>query len=294
MLEAVEESTWESKFFEFFRQREETKEDAAHDLGHFVRVAKLARLIAKKEEKEVDQLVLLAAAYFHDIVNLAKNHPDRKKASYYSSIKAQEILTQMQFPQGKLEAVSHAILTHSFSLGLTPETLEAQVIQDADRLEALGALGVMRCFYTSGKLGALPFHPDDLHGKHRPLDDKKYALDHFYQKLLKLPDQLGTTGGKEIGCKRAIFLKTFIQRLEKDIQQESGEALSVAMLCHKGGIGAKQFFLFQDPFAEHRTLEPERFILDQCLLNLSFDSFFLKELKKELYLGESVFQSYNL
>jgi Predicted HD superfamily hydrolase len=131
--------------------------DAAHDLSHFRRVWKTAQTLMQGQQ--VDGLVVLAACYFHDIVSFAKNHPQRHQSSVLAAQKTAEILVDdfPDFPADAVPAVCHAIEAHSFSAGIAPLTLEAKIVQDADRLESLGAIGLARVFAVSGSMGAALF-----------------------------------------------------------------------------------------------------------------------------------------
>jgi len=191
----------------------ETGGDGSHDLSHFKRVFSLAVMIADKEQEPADRLVLLAAAYLHDIVNPRKDSELRPKASALSADCAGEILFHEGFPQDKISAVQHAIVTHSFSADMEPYTLEAKIIQDADRIESLGAIGLARTFYIGGRLGSKIFDPADPLAERRALDDSKYAVDHFQTKLLKLPGLMKTVEGKKIANERALVLTTYISQL---------------------------------------------------------------------------------
>lgn len=196
-------------------------DDAAHDLGHFRRVYKTALYIAENETEESDPLVLLAAAYFHDVVNPPKNSDLRNKASTLSADKAAKILTAMAFPQDKIPAVQHAIAAHSFSANIAAESIEAKIIQDADRMESLGAIGIARTMYVSGRLGRSLFHPDDpLAEQGRAFDDKEYGLDHFALKLLKLPAMMQTETGRRLAADRAGYLEDFRRQIAKEIAAE--------------------------------------------------------------------------
>lgn len=196
-------------------------DDASHDLGHFRRVYKIALYIAEQEAEKADLLVLLAAAYFHDVVNPPKNSDLRSKASTLSAEKAAEILAAMDFPPEKIPAVRHAIAAHSFSANIAAESTEAKIIQDADRMESLGAMGVARTMYVSGRLGRSLFHPDDpLAENSRKLDDKEYGLDHFALKLLKLPAMMQTATGRKLAAQRAAYLEDFRAQLAKEIAAE--------------------------------------------------------------------------
>ncbi|HCW46162.1 MAG TPA: phosphohydrolase, partial [Erwiniaceae bacterium] len=169
---------WQSRF-ENWLHTSWPQDDKAHDIAHFRRVWKTAQHIM--QGTEADPLVVLTACYFHDVVNLPKNHPQRHLASSKAAVETRRILSEdfIDFPVELHNAVAHAIQAHSFSAGIKPETLEARIVQDADRLESLGAIGLARVFYTSGALGRALFDSDDPLGRDRQLDDASWTLDHF-------------------------------------------------------------------------------------------------------------------
>ncbi|TNE31981.1 MAG: HD domain-containing protein [Alphaproteobacteria bacterium] len=210
---------WQQVFEDWWHKN--SSDDASHDLGHFRRVYKIALHIAAQEPEESDPLVLMAAAYFHDVVNPPKNSDLRSKASTLSAEKAAEILTDIDFPQEKISGVQHAIAAHSFSAAIPAETIEAKIIQDADRMESLGAMGAARTMYVSGRLGRSLFHADDpLAENGRALDDKEYGLDHFALKLMKLPAMMQTESGRKLAAARAAYLEDFRAQLAKEISAE--------------------------------------------------------------------------
>jgi uncharacterized protein len=190
--------------------------DGAHDLGHLERVWANARAIAL-DEPQVDWPVLEAAVWFHDLVNLPKDSPDRARASTLSAEAAVEFLTVDGFPADRLTAVAHAIAAHSFSAGIAPETVEARILQDADRLEALGAVGLARMFLISGRMGGGIVDMADPMALRRPLDDKRFALDHLEVKLLRLPDTMQTRAGRAMAEERAEWMMSFRTRLLAEI-----------------------------------------------------------------------------
>lgn len=190
--------------------------DGAHDLGHLDRVWKSCRLIAL-DEPGADADVLAAAAYFHDAVNLPKDSPDRAQASRLSADLAVRELAAMGFDAGRMAAVHHAIAAHSFSAGIAPETIEARILQDADRLEALGAIGLARMFLIAGQMGGALFHAADPLAMERALDDRRYALDHLEVKLFPVAAAMQTATGRRMAEERAEWMESFRTRLLHEI-----------------------------------------------------------------------------
>jgi len=176
-------------------------DDGAHDANHLHRVWRNACLLLE-QHSQADRLVVMAACYLHDLVNLPKNHPERHFASRQAAVLARAELEKAGFPAERLDAVAHAIETHSFSAALTPHTIEAQIVQDADRLDALGAVGLARMFYTAGRMGCALAHPDDPLAANRARDDKAYSLDHIEVKLATLPGAMQTAAGRALGQAR--------------------------------------------------------------------------------------------
>ncbi|QEI06909.1 HD domain-containing protein [Pigmentiphaga aceris] len=183
-------------------------DDGAHDLNHLHRVWQAAQTLLV-EHPEADSLVVMAACYLHDLVNLPKNHPDRALASSMAAQRAIELLREAGFPADKHAGVAHAVEAHSFSAAITPETIEAKIVQDADRLDALGAVGLARLFYTAGRMGSAFAHPDDPLAVSRALDDKAFALDHIEVKLAGLPATMQTAAARKLGESRLVWLRAF-------------------------------------------------------------------------------------
>ena len=190
--------------------------DGAHDLGHLDRVWKSCRLIAL-DEPGADGDVLAVAAYFHDAVNLPKDSPDRAQASRRSADLAVRELAAMGFDAGRLAAVHHAIAAHSFSAGIAPETVEARILQDADRLEALGAIGLARMFLIAGQMGGALFDAADPLAMERALDDRRFALDHLEVKLFPVAAAMQTATGRRMAAERAEWMESFRTRLLHEI-----------------------------------------------------------------------------
>ncbi|MEZ0261611.1 MAG: HD domain-containing protein [Alphaproteobacteria bacterium] len=188
--------------------------DPSHDFLHIRRVVAAALKFARAEG--ADENVVLPAAYFHDFVNVPKNDPRRKQASTLSGEAAVEYLKGINYPAQYLDAIKHAIAAHSFSANITPETIEAKVVQDADRLDGLGAIGIARCFTVSALL-ARPFYCDgDIMAEHREADDKNYAIDHFFVKLFKTAETLQTKAAREEGAKRVAFMKEYLSQIARE------------------------------------------------------------------------------
>jgi len=186
----------------------DSQDDGAHDLNHLHRVWQVARTLLASHP-EADALVVQAACYLHDIVNLPKDHPERAQASRMAAAQARQLLAQAGFPADKLGAVAHAIEAHSFSAGIAPTTIEAKIVQDADRLDALGAVGLARLFYTAGRMGSAFAHPAVPLAQARPLDDRAYALDHIEVKLATLPAAMHTEAARGLAGSRLAWLRAF-------------------------------------------------------------------------------------
>ncbi|ARJ43215.1 phosphohydrolase [Pantoea alhagi] len=208
---------WQSRF-ENWLHASWPQDDKAHDIAHLRRVWQSAQRIM--QGTNADPLVVMTACYFHDVVNLPKNHPQRHLASSKAAVETRRILNE-DFPDFPVElhnAVAHAVQAHSFSAGIKPETLEARIVQDADRLESLGAIGLARVFYTSGALGRALFDSEDPLGRDRQLDDTSWTLDHFQKKLLRLPDTMQTAEGKRLARHNVAFLVTYMAKLCAELQ----------------------------------------------------------------------------
>ncbi|QKH37350.1 HD domain-containing protein [Achromobacter pestifer] len=182
--------------------------DGAHDLSHLERVWKAAnRMLA--HHPEADAMTVMAASYLHDLVNLPKNHPDRARASTMAAGQAVRELQAIGYPPTRLESVHHAIEAHSYSANIGPRTIEARIVQDADRLDALGPVGLARMFHVGGLLGRALAHPTDPMGAHRQLDDGVYTLDHIELKLARIAGTMQTEGGRVLAAARLDWIRRF-------------------------------------------------------------------------------------
>ncbi|OXJ26312.1 phosphohydrolase [Burkholderia sp. HI2714] len=189
--------------------------DGSHDTSHLQRVWKNAAAIHAKEGGDAE--VLFAATLLHDCVAVEKDSPLRAQASRLSAEKARQVLKSLDWPDAKIDAVAHAVEAHSFSACVAPKTIEAKVLQDADRLDAIGMVGVARCFYVAGRMGSALYDPADPHASARELDDTRFAIDHFRTKLLTLSTGFQTVTGTRLAIVRRDRLQRFLDEFSDEI-----------------------------------------------------------------------------
>jgi uncharacterized protein len=187
----------------------------AHDFLHVMRVTATARHIGLAEGAKLD--VVLPAALLHELFNYPKGHTKSHLSGDVCAEQAADVLRQNDCPCNLIDPIRECIRIHAFSRGLVPETIEGKVLQDADRLDAIGAIGIARCFATCTEM-AVPFYqPDDPFCRSRQPYDKRWGLDHFYLKLLRIPDGLHTATGRAIAADRFSFMHTFLAQLGQEI-----------------------------------------------------------------------------
>ncbi len=184
-----------------------TAGDGAHDLAHLQRVWRNVQRIAAVEGGDTE--LLLAATLLHDCVHVEKNAPHRAQASRLSADKAAGVLAGLGWTEARIAAVGHAIAAHSFSAGIAPQSLEARILQDADRLDAIGLVGAARCFAVGGRMGRALYDPVDARAERRPLDDGRFTLDHFQTKLFHLATGFQTAEGARLAAVRQQRLRDF-------------------------------------------------------------------------------------
>jgi uncharacterized protein len=183
--------------------------DGSHDLSHLLRVWRNADAIARTEPA-CDRSVLAAAVLLHDCVAVEKNSPQRAAASLLSAARAREIVAGLDWDAARIAALGHAIETHSFAACLVPETPEARILRDADKLDAIGAIGIARCFYVAGRIGSRLYDPEDATASRRAVDDQAFALDHFEVKLFPVADGFLTAAGRAMAAERAGVMQRFV------------------------------------------------------------------------------------
>ena len=204
---------FEEQLLDFAQQ--EMTQDAAHDISHIKRVVKTAKALCAQEQAKLE--VVLPAAYLHDCFTFPKNHPDKAQSSKMAADKAISFLRSIDYPTSYLDEIHHAIVTHSYSANITPETLEAQIVQDADRLDSLGAIGIARCLYVGQSFNAELYNHEDPFATQRDLDDKHYSVDHFYVKLFKLSETMNTESAKLEANKRTDYMRSFLKQLGAEV-----------------------------------------------------------------------------
>ena len=189
--------------------------DSAHDFQHIKRVYKNAEVIGRREG--ADMKILLPAALLHDLVVYPKASAKTSKSADDSADMAEKLLRSFRYPQDKIDKICYCIRTHSYSKRLVPATLEGKILQDADRLDALGAIGIARTFSVGGSEKRPFYNPDDPFWKSsRELNDREWTLDHFQTKLLKLKDSMHTKTARKMGQERARFMELFIKELQRE------------------------------------------------------------------------------
>lgn len=210
-------SDWEAQFEAFVGPALAANPDPAHDLAHVQRVVANARLLAAAEG--ADPAVVLPAAWLHDCVVLPKDSARRAEASRLAAESAGAFLREAGYPAELIPAIEHAIITHSFSASVPPRTLEAKVVQDADRLDALGAIGIARTLMLGGTMGKPLYDLEEPLPRQRPADDRVNVIDHFYVKLLKLPDMMHTAAGRREGERRARLMRVYLEELGRELTE---------------------------------------------------------------------------
>lgn len=195
-------------------------DDPSHDLNHARRVLGLSERLGRAAGADPD--VVVPAALFHDLIVYPKDDPRSALSQDHSAAAAGRLLRRMSgFPRSKTPAVAYAIRCCSFSKGIVPETLEARVLQDADGLEAAGAVAVMRTFASSGQMRRAFYDPADPFCRHRQPRPKEYALDLFYARLLVVAGRMHTPLARRLARRRTAFLKKFLAEFSRELAESA-------------------------------------------------------------------------
>jgi len=193
-------------------------DDLAHGWEHVGRVYTLALYIAEREQG--DRFIVGMAALLHDLGRTAPHNKTGHHADLSVTL-ATDLMQNHQVPQAQQEAILHAIIAHSFSRGVEPRTQEARIVRDADRLDGLGAIGILRWAIT-GAVRRTPethsYDPQDPFGQQHTLDDQHYMLDHFYSKLLKLEATMLTETGRALARQRTAFMRSYLAEFKRELE----------------------------------------------------------------------------
>jgi uncharacterized protein len=194
----------------------------AHDFQHILRVYKNAEMISRQEDG-VDLDIVLAAALLHDLVVYPKGSSKTINSADDSADLAKKILFEYKnYPIEKIEKVADTIRTHSYSKKLNPSTLEGKILQDADRLDAIGAIGIARTFSIGGSENRSLYNPADAFCEsERQLDDTQWTLDHMKKKLMILKNSMHTKTAKKLAEQRTEFMELFLNQLRKEMVHSS-------------------------------------------------------------------------
>ncbi len=193
---------------------------SGHDFAHVRRVHALCCRLAYMEQAPVLRPVLEAAALLHDIGREYERKDPAVDHALKSAELAEPILRKAGFPVQHIPQVLQAIRAHRFSTKRMPESLEAMLLQDADWIDASGALGIATTFAYGGAHDRTLYHPDDPFAEDRALDDGTYSLDHFYTKILRLSDSLHTESAKAIARERSAFTRGYLEQMRKEMAGE--------------------------------------------------------------------------
>lgn len=187
----------------------------SHDWEHTERVYRLCMHIGEIEGADLEALAI--AAFLHDI---GRTHQDKAKGGICHAEKggeiAREILKRYPIPEEKKENIIHCILTHRFRNNHVPQTLEAKVLFDADKLDAIGAVGIARAYLFAGEVGAVLHNRDDDPELTEPYTRNDTGYREYRVKLSKIKDRMLTGEGKRMAQERHAFMEAFFERFLKE------------------------------------------------------------------------------
>lgn len=200
---------------------------SAHNLDHVMRVHNLCLMIAKYEEN-VDLGVLIPASLLHDIARVkeSKDNTGELDHAILGSDMAESILRDLEYDEEKIQKIKHCIVAHRFRTGNEPKTIEAKILFDADKLDAIGAIGIARTFMLAGQFGQRIVKPESLSSytntntveNGRLKDVSKHSPFIEYElKFKKIPDKLYTKKAKEISNDRLKYMKEYFKRLSLEM-----------------------------------------------------------------------------
>lgn len=190
-----------------------TNSDAAHDFDHVLRVLVLAERIGQAEGAAME--IVRAATLLHDV---ARAEEERTGACHakVGAERARQILAG--YPADKVEAVAQAIASHRFRDDVVPQTLEAKVLYDADKLDAIGAIGIARAYALAGKRGQHLWAETPVASLSESQSADYTPVHEFIFKLSQLKEALFTTTARQIAEERHRYMVEFFARLKEEVQ----------------------------------------------------------------------------
>lgn len=186
-----------------------------HDASHVERVYNMSLRLAREIEQQVDLDVLRAAAILHDIARFMEDEGIIEDHAAEGAKLAREILRRAGFPEDKIEKVAYCIEVHRFKNNVRPETIEAQILQDADRLDMIGAIGIARAFARGGWANT-PFYDPSKPPKKEYDGRSETVINHFFEKLLKIKDTLNTEPARRVAEERHRFMLEYLERFFRE------------------------------------------------------------------------------
>ncbi|WP_435360055.1 HD domain-containing protein [Haloarchaeobius sp. DFWS5] len=190
-----------------------------HDWHHVERVVANAERLALDTDRAVDEDVLVAAAWLHDIGRKREAAGEITDHAEWGATEARELLPEFGADAATIDTVAHCIRAHRFSNDVTPETTEAKLLCDADNLDAIGAVGLARTFSHAGEHGR-PIHDPDLPPEADDSAAGETSINHVHAKLLRIEDRMYTAAGRAMAAERHAFLETFVERFEREVAGE--------------------------------------------------------------------------
>ena len=191
----------------------------SHGWDHVQRVAELARRIGLAEG--ADAFIVRCAAILHDIARESEDGPGGPCHAELGSKTAYDFLTARGLDAGRAEHIAHCILTHRFRGGREPETLEARVVHDADKLDSIGAVGIGRAFLFAGEVGAYLHNGDADILKTRAYTEEDTAYREYMVKLRHVKERMLTRTGRSLAKRRHDFMVRFFERLQDEAKGEA-------------------------------------------------------------------------
>ncbi|MFU8869302.1 HD domain-containing protein [Natronococcus sp.] len=197
-------------------------EDAppAHDWHHVRRVAALADTLVAEQAEPVDERIVQLAVTLHDIGREREDRGEIDDHAVWGAREGGAILADVGASEGTIDRVQHCVRAHRYSNDVEPETIEAEIVCDADNIDALGAVGIARAFAHGSVIGSPLYDPDVP-----PAADETTAgrsqYNHFYKKILELPERMYTDAGRALAAERAAFVREYLERFEAEA---SGDA----------------------------------------------------------------------